>query len=315
MILLHILLGILKVVGILLLILVGLVLLGILLLLFCPVVYEGEAHKDASVYGGYLKISWLFHILSFRLFFGNQEQCNGYSFKIFGISIEKVRKLLQNRKKKKNQKEQKKDSVIESSQKEIPPCKTKQSEPIAKEVKKEDEVQREMPQGTEETIESPLMDKISAFLRSVRHFLEKIPGIPGKILGFFRKIGLTVKRICDKIDKIRKVLESERFARLKALFLYHGKRTFLHIRPRKVRGHVKMGTEDPYITGQLLAVAGIFFPLYGEHITIEPYFDTNILEGNLFIKGRIYGGFFAHMAWKLFLDSDIRYMIKKIKQG
>ena len=57
MILLHILLGILKVVGILLLILVGLVLLGILLLLFCPVAYEGEAHKDASAYGGYLKVS------------------------------------------------------------------------------------------------------------------------------------------------------------------------------------------------------------------------------------------------------------------
>lgn len=320
MILLHILLGILKVVGILLLILVGLVLLGILLLLFCPVVYEGEAHKDASVYGGYLKISWLFHILSFRLFFGNQEQCNGYSFKIFGISIEKVRKLLQNRKKKKNRKEKKKNavSVMESSPEETVPCKTEPSEDISLEGKEEYKVQRERLQETEEPEESQeslFLDKISSFFRSVWHFLEKIPGIPGKILGFFRKIGLTVKRICDKIDKIRKVLESERFARLKALFLYHGKRTFLHIRPRKVRGHVKMGTEDPYITGQLLAVAGIFFPLYGEHITIEPYFDTNILEGNLFIKGRIYGGFFAHMAWKLFLDSDIRYMIKKIKQG
>lgn len=320
MILLHILLGILKVVGILLLILVGLVLLGILLLLFCPVAYEGEAHKDASAYGGYLKVSWMFHILSFRMFFGNQEQRNGYSFKVFGISMEKVRKLLQNRKKKKNRKEQKKNavSVMESSPKETAPCKTEPSEAISTEGKEEYKVQRERLQETEEPEESQeslFLDKIFSFFRSVWHFLGEIPGIPGKILGFFRKIGLTVKRICDKIDKIRKVLESERFARLKALLLYHGKRIFLHIRPRKVRGYVKMGTEDPYITGQLLAVAGIFFPLYGEHITIEPYFDTNILEGDIFIKGRIYGGFFAHMAWKLFLDSDVRYMIKKIKQA
>ena len=51
MILLHILLGILKVVGILLLILVGLVLLGILLLLFCPVVYEGAvSYTHLDVY-------------------------------------------------------------------------------------------------------------------------------------------------------------------------------------------------------------------------------------------------------------------------
>lgn len=310
MILLHILLGILKVVGILLLILVGLVLLGILFLLFCPVVYEGEAHKDASAYGGYLKISWLFHILSFRLFFGNQEQGSGYSFKIFGISMEKAGQLLKGRKKKEKTTESQELSAMEVSQE-------KEPEKVQVKTEKEAEAFAEEPIGKSagESEEESLAEKFFAFFREIRQFLGKIPGIPGKILGFFRKIGLTVKRICDKIDKIRKVLESERFARLKALFLYHGKRTFLHIRPRKVRGHVKMGTEDPYITGQLLAVAGIFFPLYGEHITIEPYFDTNILEGNLFIKGRIYGGFFAHMAWKLFLDSDVRFMIKKIKQG
>lgn len=310
MILLHILLGILKVVGILLLILVGLVLLGILLLLFCPVVYEGEAHKDASAYGGYLKISWLFHILSFRMFFGNQDQGNGYSVKIFGISMEKAGQLLKGRKKKEKTTESKELSAMEVSQE-------KEPEKVQMKNEKETEAFAEEPIGklAEEFEEESLAEKFSAFFREIRQFLGKIPGIPGKILGFFQKIRLTAKKIYDKIEKIRKILASEEFARLKALFLYHGKRTFLHIRPRKVRGHVKMGTEDPYITGQLLAVAGIFFPLYGEHITIEPYFDTNILEGNLFIKGRIYGGFFAHMAWKLFLDSDVRFMIKKIKQG
>ena len=76
-----------------------------------------------------------------------------------------------------------------------------------------------------------------------------------------------------------------------------------------------MGTEDPYITGQLLAVAGIFFPLYGEHITIEPYFEQRILEGNISVKGRIYGSFFVRLVWKLLRNSDIRFMIKRIKRG
>lgn len=286
MILLHILLGILKVVGILLLILVGLVLLGILLLFFCPVVYEGEAHKDASAYGGYLKISWLFHILSFRMFFGNQEQGNGYSVKIFGIPMEKVGKLLKGKKK-----EKKPTGSQELSAMEVYQQKDQQKEP-----EKETKAFAEEPVGksAEESEEESLTEKFSAF---------------------FRKIWLTGKKICDKIEKIRNILESERFARLKTLFLYHGKRTVLHVRPRKVRGYLKIGTEDPCITGELLAVAGIFFPVYGEHITIEPYFEKNILEGTIFLKGRIYGGFFVHLAIKLFLDSDVRFMIKKIKQG
>lgn len=181
MILLHILLGILKVVGILLLILVGLVLLGILLLLFCPVVYEGEAYKDASAYGGYLKISWLFHILSFRMFFGNQEQGNGYSVKIFGIPMEKVGKLLKGKKK-----EKKPTGSQELSAMEVYQQKDQQKEP-----EKETKAFAEEPVGksAEESEEESLTEKFSAFFRGIRQFLEKIPGIPGKILEFFGKSG------------------------------------------------------------------------------------------------------------------------------
>lgn len=145
--------------------------------------------------------------------------------------------------------------------------------------------------------------------------MKQIPGIPKKFLDVLKKISLTVHHICDKINQIKEFLESERFARLKALLFQEGKRTICHIRPRKIKGHIKIGTGDPYRTGQLLAVAGIFFPVYGEHITIEPYFEQKILEGNMSVKGRIYGNFFVRLAWRLFRDSDIRFMIKKIKRG
>ena len=123
--------------------------------------------------------------------------------------------------------------------------------------------------------------------------MKQIPGIPKKFLDVLKKISLTVHHICDKINQIKEFLESERFARLKALLFQEGKRTICHIRPRKIKGHIKIGTGDPYRTGQLLAVAGIFFPVYGEHITIEPYFEQKILEGNMSVKGRIYGNFFC----------------------
>ena len=48
----HIMLGILKVVGILLLIVLGILLLAVLAALFCPVTYSAVGRRDAEAYEG-----------------------------------------------------------------------------------------------------------------------------------------------------------------------------------------------------------------------------------------------------------------------
>lgn len=288
----HIMLGILKVVGILLLIVLGILLLAVLAALFCPVTYSAVGRRDAEAYEGRVRIGWLFRLISFTFTF-ESEKDGDFCIRIFGIPL--------NRKKE----EASKKSLQTSQGDEF---KLADPEKIV-----EKKTEQEHGEKTEKEAERKI--ETDSVLQKLQEFLKQIPGIPKKFLDVLKKISLTVHHICDKINQIKEFLESERFARLKALFFQEGKRTICHIRPRKIKGHIKIGTGDPYRTGQLLAVAGIFFPVYGEHITIEPYFEQKILEGNMSVKGRIYGNFFVRLAWRLFRDSDIRFMIKKIKRG
>lgn len=288
----HIMLGILKVVGILLLIVLGILLLAVLAALFCPVTYSAVGRRDAEAYEGRVRIGWLFCLISFTFTF-ESEKDGDFCIRIFGIPL--------NRKKE------------EASQKSLQASRGDGFKPAEPEKIVEKKTEQEHGEKTEKEAERKI--ETDSVLQKLQEFLKQIPGIPKKFLDVLKKISLTVHHICDKINQIKEFLESERFARLKALFFQEGKRTICHIRPRKIKGHIKIGTGDPYRTGQLLAVAGIFFPVYGEHITIEPYFEQKILEGNMSVKGRIYGNFFVRLAWRLFRDSDIRFMIKKIKRG
>lgn len=288
----HIMLGILKVVGILLLIVLGILLLAVLAALFCPVTYSAVGRRDAEAYEGHVRIGWLFRLISFTFTFGSERE-GDFCIRIFGIPL--------NRKKKK------------ASKKSLQASRKEEFKPAEPEKIVEKKTEQEHGEKTEKEAERKI--ETDSVLQKLQEFLKQIPGIPKKFLDVLKKISLTVHHICDKINQIKEFLESERFSRLKALFFQEGKRTICHIRPRKIKGHIKIGTGDPYRTGQLLAVAGIFFPVYGEHITIEPYFEQKILEGNMSVKGRIYGSFFVRLAWRLFRDSDIRFMIKKIKRG
>lgn len=294
----HIMLGILKVIRIFLLIVLGILLLAVLAALFCPVTYSAVGRRDAEAYEGRVRIGWLFRLISFTFTFGS-EKGGDFCIRIFGIPL--------NRKKE----EASQKSLQVSRGDEFKPAEPEKIVEKKTEQEHGEKTEKEAERKTETTTEK----KTDSVLQKLQEFLKQIPGIPKKFLDVLKKISLTVHHICDKINQIKEFLESERFARLKALLFQEGKRTICHIRPRKIKGHIKIGTGDPYRTGQLLAVAGIFFPVYGEHITIEPYFEQKILEGNMSVKGRIYGNFFVRLAWRLFRDSDIRFMIKKIKRG
>ena len=80
---LHILLGILKIAGILLAVLLGLLLLILSCVLFCPVVYQGVGEKNQDSLKGSLKISWLFRGISLKVWY---EEGTHYSVRICGIS-------------------------------------------------------------------------------------------------------------------------------------------------------------------------------------------------------------------------------------
>lgn len=111
---LHILWVIIRFILILLGIILGLLLLAVLLLLFCPVRYRGavsleeEDWKEAELIAG---VSWLFHAVSVRVKKHGSE--TGISFRLLGIPLDK---LIFRKRKKKN----KEDITEKADKKEAP---------------------------------------------------------------------------------------------------------------------------------------------------------------------------------------------------
>ena len=88
----HIILTILKIIGIFLLVILGLLLLALLSALFVPLRYSGRAQKEGEVMEASLRVSWLLHLIHFTL--GWREGKLDWNLRIFGISLKKLGKLL-----------------------------------------------------------------------------------------------------------------------------------------------------------------------------------------------------------------------------
>ena len=135
------------------------------------------------------------------------------------------------------------------------------------------------------------------------------------------KIKCTIKKICDKIkemwemkEKITDFLTDDihlvSFGKVKKQILRLAKR----IRPRKIKGYVRFGLKEPYDTGRVLALLSVLYPFYGENVKIYPEFEHEILEGNIYLKGRIPIIVLVSALCNLFLDKDVKRTYKDYKQ-
>ena len=88
---LHILWTLLKFILILLGILLGLILVAVLLILFCPVRYRASGTKETDSFrdiSARARVSWLFGVVSFQLQY--QNGTSAFDFRLFGIPIMKL---------------------------------------------------------------------------------------------------------------------------------------------------------------------------------------------------------------------------------
>lgn len=320
MIILHIILGILKIIGIVLLILLALVLLTILSLLFAPIRYQVQGEKNTSFYRGNISVSWLFHLFWIKAGYDSRRKKAEYSIRILGISarqavrfLEKLkkirRKMAEKRVQKKREKKKKTGSGITAAQEIAAEEKNQKSAE-----KKSPDKSRALPEPDFYAPTEKEKKSVGKFWEELLRFIKNMLSVPGKICKALRNFQLTAEKICDKIRQIREFWNTSQFQGAKKAVLQEMKKVLLHIKPGKIQGRIAFGTEDPCTTGEILAAAGIFYPLYGENLIIEPYFDKKVLEGNIQAKGRIYGICMVLAAFRLFRNQDIRYIIRKYKQ-
>lgn len=332
---LHILWLILKMILILLGVLLGLVLLLVLLLLFCPVRYRGRGRKDGEWKDaeGELGVSWLFRGISVTASRKNGE--NRVYVRVLGISVEKLKAWLEKRKEKKRKKAAEKKAV-EKPDRERTHKKALSGEGSSRnsieEVSEEEGAFLEEPPEPEkipEPMEIPEQEGASAEEASFgedrvperetakkkglfRRISEKLSEIRDKI----KNIRLTFNRIHDKIDWWKNYIHHPRVKAAASLVWRYAKGLLKHILPTKVWGKVTFGFSDPSVTGRVLGLLGMSFPLHKNCVAVTPRFDgETILEGEICLKGRIYGIVLLKAAVVIYFNKNVKYAIKRAKHG
>ena len=147
---------------------------------------------------------------------------------------------------------------------------------------------------------------VKAFGKLIRKLSQKLREILEKIKCTWKNLCDKIKNIAEKKDKILEFLEKENH---KAAF-ERGKKELVWVKrllkPEKLRIRLHYGFEDPYHTGQVLALCGMLYAFVGENMDLEPDFENRVFDGTVYIKGRIRAVHMAIFAVKLLLDKNIR---------
>lgn len=295
----HILLLILKAIGILILVLLGLVLAVVCLVLFVPVCYEaGGSWKDKPAGKG--KISWLFGAVSLSAGYDGDESGLTAGVKLFGQKLWEMGK-----------------------EKETP----KAPRPLDEETLKGTDAERKEPEDRKkpEEKESALWEanqQPRPEPEDKRHTEHKKKDVFGHAKGFFEKLKFSFQSFCDKLKNIQNIAEEkkawledeENQASLKLLWKQTG-RFLRHVCPRGGKGSVTFGFEEPYLTGQVLSAAALIYPFFEGNLEICPVFDETVFEAEGSFKGRIRAGYLLWLGLGILRDGHTRRMLFGFLKG
>ena len=266
---------ILKILGIILLVILGILIIAISTVMMFPAQYRivADAEGDLEHASLVAKMYWLFHLVSAEASYIDGKF--DWKARFLWMTEEDItNQTLQGEKQEVKKEETHDDRKIEKS-----------------EDYKEEFVEKEVPK------------KPKNIKKTKKNFFSK----------WIQKIRYTFHKICDKIKKILEVkneivdfLQNEThrssFRKLKnEIFVI-----FKHYRPRKMKGHLRFGFEDPYHTGQALAALSLIYPFYGRDVDVHPDFEQKILEGHIVIRGRVRVVHLLRLVFLWIFDKDIK---------
>ena len=193
-----------------------------------------------------------------------------------------------------------------STEKQTKPEKSKTAESEAKETELKTS-ERKQPE------KEKVSDKLSRFWNRCKKIVGSILKFPGKLKKKLTNIRLTFRGFCDKIKRWRTLWNEDSTQAALRFLTEKGRKLIRHVLPRKIKGSITFGCEDPALTGQILGAVAIAYPLYGKGVAVYPRFEEKILEGQLQMKGRIVAACLLWQAWKIYRNPDVRKTLKKIR--
>lgn len=331
---LQILFLIIKIIGIILAALLGIALLILLLVLFVPVRYRAYGIRSSRECRAEGRVSWLLRLLSIPFSFQDGEL--EIRVKLLGFTIldplkeeEAFREPVQRKTEQSAGKEE--ETAGEDSEREEVPAEENAGEADASgsfEASQADEAETSAQPASERDAEAAaeLENEASegrffGLLRDLRRFFRAVIRFFMKIPRKLKNLKCTFQRFCDKIKRmVKRYREMKAFAldeRTKAAVSLVWKQAGILLGqalPRKIRGRLHFGTEDPALTGQILGAIGIFYPLFMDNVKVEPDFEKPALDGELSLKGRLRIVTVLRIAWRLYRDKNVRYVYRRLNR-
>lgn len=312
---LHILLMILKWIGILLLSVLGFVLLLILLVLFVPVRYRIRGSYEETPEAK-ITVSWLFHILHAKV---RYQDTLFWQFRIFGIPIKDSRRPKKEKAKNgdRDSKKIKAGGFSSAGKESVQPESLKQKESVQPESSEQKEsVQPESLEQKEseeqETAKQGVFAKIKGVFVRICSFFRAIRGVLHNIRYTIHGICDKIKNIRDKIGHYHDVLTGDEGKKAIALVKEELGKLLKHIAPRKFRMDFTFGFDDPATTGEVMAMISMFYPIWSYDITLHPDFNRCVMQGHLFLKGRVRIFTLLRIAWKVYFNKNLKKVLRML---
>lgn len=297
-------LTVLKVIGIVLLSILGLALFILLLVLFVPIRYEGNGYYKEKDYDAFAKVTWLLHIVSVRYLLKEEDNL---IIKIFGIRFNK-------KKKKKDlydeETEEDEDYIFDPESISLPDLSGSSSESIKEEAlsisdqkeeikevvtqKPEEEAKEEAKEEPkEESKEKPEeelkeevkeeQDKETVKEKKKHKFKDDKPERSGE-----EKKDSTSKSFYDKLKAYIEIIKSDSFKNSFELCKKQIAKLLKAVLPKRWNIDGTLGFDDPATTGKVAAIYGSLIYFIGDHIHITADFDDPVIDVKADAKGRIF---------------------------
>ncbi len=276
---LAILLTILKVTGIVLLCIIGLVLFVLLIVLFVPIRYKADGFYKDSDYNVKAKASWLLHVVTVSF---DLKASKEPVIKVFGIKL----------KGKKKKDEEAGETAEETTEDVTKEAKEETKEEAVEEIKEEKEESTDE-QFSEETVkdeEDKRSEKKDKRSKDKKEFKSE--------------------SVYDKIKRYVDIIKSDEFKESFTLVKKQLCRLLKAILPRKWEINASLGFEDPSLTGYVCAVSGAMYMWFRKHIHIVGDFDEEKIDAKAYFKGRIYIVVLVYVFLRVWFNKKIRHTIE-----
>lgn len=315
---LHIILLVLKIIGWILLAVLGLFVLLVCSVLFTPLRYKGEADCKGTPDSlrGRVRFSWFLHLVSGHVIYEDGK----LDWKI-RIAWKKLLPGIEEQVTEREKEWEEKPTVpVKKIPEELPSKKYEATEKTEeKEQVKETPAAISTPEPAkiaEKTVDEEEPEK--SLFSKIHELYDRILN---KIKALYQKIKYTILRICDTIksllekkDRLLEFITDEVHKSAFMTTLTELKRLLRFLKPQKLKISAHFGFEDPSITGYVLAIGSMIYPFLGKHIDIRPDFDREILEGEIFISGNIRTLYLIISLWNLVWDKNVRTTFRHIRK-